>query len=82
MRNWHPSPDHQTPGPTPHPPDERATRSVFQLLRDINSAGTAVLMATHDLDLVRRTDYRTIELDHGKIVFDSAETRPAVGERP
>src|SRR5437016_7914653 len=62
--------------------DERATRSVFQLLRDINSAGTAVLMATHDLDLVRRTDYRTIELDHGKIVFDSTETRPAVGERP
>src|SRR5204863_9218929 len=55
--------------------DERATRSVFQLLRDINSAGTAVLMATHDLDLVRRTDYRTIELDHGKIVFDSTETR-------
>jgi cell division transport system ATP-binding protein len=59
--------------------DERATRSVFQLLRDINSAGTAVLMATHDLDLVRRTDYRTIELDHGRIVFDSAESRPALG---
>src|SRR5437868_9523897 len=58
--------------------DERATRSVFQLLRDINSSGTAVLMATHDLDLVRSTDYRTIELDHGKIVFDSAESRPAL----
>jgi cell division transport system ATP-binding protein len=52
--------------------DERATRGVFQLLRDINAAGTAVLMATHDLELVRRTDYRTIELDHGKIVHDSA----------
>src|SRR5207244_3276310 len=62
--------------------DERATRGVFQLLRDINAAGTAVLMATHDLDLVRRTDYRTIELDHGTIVFNSTETRPAVGERP
>lgn len=54
--------------------DERATRGVFQLLRDINAAGTAVLMATHDLDLVRSTDYRTIELDHGRIVFDSLET--------
>jgi cell division transport system ATP-binding protein len=53
--------------------DERATRGVFQLLRDINANGTAVLMATHDLDLVRRTDYRTIELDHGKIVYDSAD---------
>jgi cell division transport system ATP-binding protein len=60
--------------------DERATRGVFQLIRDINTAGTAVLMATHDLELVRSTDYRTIELDHGKIVFDSVESRPALGE--
>ena len=57
--------------------DERATRGIFQLLREINAAGTAVLMATHDLDLVRSSDYRCIELNHGEIVFDSAET-PAV----
>jgi len=54
--------------------DERATRGVFQLLRDINASGTAVIMATHDLDLVRRSEYRTIELNHGRIVFDSAES--------
>ena len=54
--------------------DERATRSIFQLLRDINAAGTAVLMATHNLDLVRRTDYRIIEMDHGRIVSDTADT--------
>jgi len=59
--------------------DEKATRSVFQLLRDINAAGTAVLMATHDLDLVRRTDYRTIELEHGRIVADAANARPSAG---
>jgi len=53
--------------------DERATRGVFQLLRDVNAAGTAVVMATHDLDLVRRSSYRTIELNHGRLVFDSAE---------
>ncbi|HVX89368.1 MAG TPA: cell division ATP-binding protein FtsE, partial [Gemmatimonadales bacterium] len=29
--------------------DERATRGVFQLLRDINAGGTCVVMATHDL---------------------------------
>lgn len=57
--------------------DERATRGVFQLLRDINASGTAVLMATHNLDLVRRTDYRTIEMDGGKIVYDGAENRGA-----
>jgi cell division transport system ATP-binding protein len=54
--------------------DERATRGVYQLLRDINASGTAVVMATHNLELIRRADYRTIELDHGRIVFDSADT--------
>lgn len=56
--------------------DERATRGVIQLLRDINIAGTSVVLATHDLEMVRRTDHRTIELNHGRIVFDSAETPP------
>ncbi len=53
--------------------DERATRGVFQLLRDINTGGTVVVMATHDLDLVRQTSYRTIELRDGELVYDSAE---------
>ncbi len=53
--------------------DERATRGVFQLLRDINASGTAVMMATHNLDLVRRAGYRTIEINRGQVVFDSAD---------
>jgi cell division transport system ATP-binding protein len=53
--------------------DERATRGIFQLLREINASGTAVLMATHNLDLVRRSEFRTIEMNQGKIVFDSAD---------
>ena len=52
--------------------DERATRGVFQLLRDINAGGTVVVMATHDLDLVRQAPYRTIELREGSVVYDSA----------
>ncbi len=48
--------------------DDRATRGIFQLLREINSAGTAVVMATHNLDLMRRSDYRTIEMLHGRVV--------------
>lgn len=60
--------------------DERATRGVFRLLRDINANGTAVVMATHDLDLVRQTDYRTIELKEGAVVYDSAvDRKPAAG---
>ena len=53
--------------------DDRATRGIFQLLREINASGTAVIMATHNLELVRSTDYRCIELNHGEVVFDSVE---------
>src|SRR5436190_1854171 len=52
--------------------DERATRGVFQLLRDINASGTAVVMATHGLDLMRQAPYRVIELQEGALVYDSA----------
>ncbi len=53
--------------------DERATRGIFQLLRDINASGTAVLMATHDLDLVKSVPAHLVELQHGAVAYDSAE---------
>ena len=53
--------------------DDRATRGIFQLLREINAGGTAVMMATHNLELIRRQEFRTIEMNRGAIVFDSAE---------
>ncbi len=56
--------------------DERATRGVFQLLQDINAGGTVVLMATHDLELIRQAQYRTLELRGGELVYDSAEDAP------
>jgi cell division transport system ATP-binding protein len=60
--------------------DERSTRGIFQLLRDINNSGTAVLMATHDLDLVRDTRLRTIEMNKGRVVFDSANPDDEEGD--
>jgi cell division transport system ATP-binding protein len=59
--------------------DDRATRGVFQLLRDINAAGTAVLMATHNLELVKRNAYRVIEINRGQLVFDSVEGSSSSG---
>jgi cell division transport system ATP-binding protein len=53
--------------------DDRASRAVFQLLRDINSSGTAVMMATHDLDLVRSAGFRSLEINKGVLVYDSAD---------
>jgi cell division transport system ATP-binding protein len=53
--------------------DERNTRGIFELIKTINTAGTAVLFATHNLDLLRTSpNFRTIEMDHGAIVYDSA----------
>ncbi len=60
--------------------DERATRGIFQLLRDINAAGTAVIMATHDLGLVKAQAFRTLEMNRGRLVFDSGGEFPAAGD--
>jgi cell division transport system ATP-binding protein len=59
--------------------DERATRGVFQLLREINASGTAVVMATHNLELIRRSEYRTVQMLHGHAVADTAD--PEVASR-
>lgn len=57
--------------------DEFAARGVFDLFREINTMGMSVLMATHDLDLVRaHPEYRVIELSQGEVVYDSAAAVP------
>ena len=43
------------------------------MLKDINAAGTAVVMATHNIELVKRNEYRVLEVNRGQLVFDSAE---------
>jgi cell division transport system ATP-binding protein len=59
--------------------DERATRGIFQLLQQINGGGTVVVMATHNLALVRDTSYRVLELKGGQIVYDSAQEQAGAG---
>jgi cell division transport system ATP-binding protein len=54
--------------------DEWSSNGIFELFREINASGMTVLMATHNLDLVRaHPHYRVLELSHGELVFDSAE---------
>ena len=50
--------------------DPVVTRSILELLFKINAGGTAVLMATHDIDLVRSFGQRIIYLENGRIVED------------
>ena len=42
---------------------------ILQLLKDINTRGTAVIMATHNYDLVRKVNERILQIKNGKI-FD------------
>ena len=63
--------------------DEWAARGIFDLFREINSLGMTVLMATHDLDLVRaHPEYRVIELAQGQVVYDSKAAAPAPHAAP
>ena len=50
--------------------DPDVTREILKLLFTINAAGTAVIMATHDHDLVRRYGHRIVHLEQGEIVKD------------
>ncbi|UCF07097.1 MAG: cell division ATP-binding protein FtsE [bacterium] len=50
--------------------DPVVTKSILELLFKVNAAGTAVLMATHDIDLVRSFGQRIIYLEEGRIVRD------------
>jgi cell division transport system ATP-binding protein len=52
--------------------DERAARGIMDIFLDLNTQGMTLLMATHDLDLVRRYPrLRVLELNEGRLVYDS-----------
>ncbi|KPQ00327.1 MAG: cell division transport system ATP-binding protein FtsE [Bacteroidetes bacterium HLUCCA01] len=47
--------------------DPDASASIMELLQQINNRGMAVLMVTHNYDLVRQFPYRTIRINSGKL---------------
>lgn len=49
--------------------DPSTSFEILQLLKDINTRGTAVIMATHNYDLVRKVNERILQIKNGK-VFD------------
>ena len=50
--------------------DPVVAREILKLLFRINIAGTAVIMATHDHELVREYRQRIVHIEHGEIVQD------------
>lgn len=53
--------------------DDRATHAIYMLLREINTSGTSVLMATHDVGMIQRAGVRCLALEHGQLVFDGTD---------
>jgi cell division transport system ATP-binding protein len=52
--------------------DPWSARGIFDLFRELNASGMTVVMATHDLELVRaHPAARVLELKCGELVFDS-----------
>ena len=47
--------------------DPTTSRDILQLLKDINTRGTAVVMATHNYELVRRMNERILQVREGKV---------------
>jgi cell division transport system ATP-binding protein len=52
--------------------DPETSIGIMQLLYRINRAGTTVLVATHDSDMVNKMRRRVIELKRGRIIRDEA----------
>ncbi len=61
--------------------DPQTSIGIMQLLYRINRAGTTVLVATHDHQMVDQMRRRVIEVDRGRIIRDEAAGMYAAGEQ-
>lgn len=50
--------------------DPQLSAEIMQLFQQFNDVGTTVLIATHDIALVKRLQKRVLELKAGQLVFD------------
>lgn len=56
--------------------DAKTGHTIISLLADINANGTTVIMASHDLELLKEYKLRRLRLEGGKLVHDSHAHRP------
>jgi cell division transport system ATP-binding protein len=50
--------------------DPTLAAEIMQLFANVQAQGTAVIVASHDLGLVRRLRKRVLVLDHGRLMDD------------
>jgi cell division transport system ATP-binding protein len=61
--------------------DPALSAEIMQLFAEINLRGTVVLIATHDVELIRRMGKRVLTLDHGRLREDAARPPVAMAAR-
>ena len=52
--------------------DPETAKEIMALLKDINAAGTTIVMATHAKDIVDNMKKRVIAIENGNIVRDDS----------
>lgn len=57
--------------------DGKAAWEVMQILQKINDAGTTVMMATHNADIVQTLPHRVVHIEKGKVIADHPTRRKA-----
>ncbi|MCE5231760.1 MAG: cell division ATP-binding protein FtsE [Mizugakiibacter sp.] len=57
--------------------DPQLSVEIMQLFADFQQVGTTVVIASHDLMLIKRMKKRVIVLDHGKLIADLAAAEVA-----
>ncbi|MCK4226140.1 cell division ATP-binding protein FtsE [candidate division WOR-3 bacterium] len=48
--------------------DPEGSMEIVRILQDINTSGTAILMATHDVELAKRVSNNSVHLEEGRMV--------------
>lgn len=51
--------------------DHDNTQQMARLLGELNAGGLTIILATHDLDLARRSAHRTLRMHYGRVVGET-----------
>ncbi len=62
--------------------DSKSTKLVMDLFAECNKSGTTVIIATHDENIFRTTDYRVLELHSGRLLTQEDRTIATLNNMP
>lgn len=52
--------------------DDKLSKDILKLFEELNQTGVTVLMATHNMGLIRRKHHRILNLSQGRLIGDSS----------